>query len=307
MSGSLTVSIELELGWGMHDQQEYSHLSEDRYMEGEALRKLLAIADKHAVPISFDIVGHLFEKKCSGVHEGPYPNGWWTADPGSGPDQNPLFYAPDLITAIREATVDHEICTHTYSHTLYDKMGPDILAAELEHVKTLHEDWELPKPTSIVFPRHQSNHYDILADFGINTVRHPISGYGIEASNPFRKLWWLLNRDHPITQIQQRDDLLITPCTPHPSLTTGTLPNGQNSPHPVFRVIPARLRQRLHRQYLQSAVDNTVTSECHLHLWTHLYNMSNRFQFPVVRQAIEYISKVRDESDLTVHRMCDLQ
>lgn len=41
MTGIVTLSVEVELGWGMHDLDEFSHLSPNRSAEERALTRLL--------------------------------------------------------------------------------------------------------------------------------------------------------------------------------------------------------------------------------------------------------------------------
>ena len=155
MNGVVTLSIELELGWGMHDWAEYGHLSSDRSAETEALHRLLDLADRLDLPITFDIVGHLLHDSCSGSHPGFHPESWWDEDPGTCNDSDPLFYAPDLIREIRNRETDHELATHTYSHLLADEATAEELDDELATVNELHADVGLSAPTSIVMPRHQ--------------------------------------------------------------------------------------------------------------------------------------------------------
>lgn len=74
MTGIITLSVELELGWGMHDMGVTSHLSDDRSAEETVLTNLLETCDRLSLPVSFDIVGHLYHESCRGFHEGPYPD-----------------------------------------------------------------------------------------------------------------------------------------------------------------------------------------------------------------------------------------
>lgn len=126
MAGVVTLSVEVELAWGQHDKGSEafeSVLSEGRTSETAALRRLLSTCDDLDIPISFDVVGHLFHDSCSGIHQSPHDSGWFDADPGTDLDTDPLFYAPDLIRSIDDATTDHGICTHTYSHALCDEIS----------------------------------------------------------------------------------------------------------------------------------------------------------------------------------------
>ena len=140
MTGVVTLSIELELGRGTHDQAEYGHLSSDQSAETEALHRLLYLADRLNLPVIFDIVGHLFHDSCSGSHPGPHPELWWDEDPGTCDDSDPLFYVPDLIREIRNRETDHELATHTYFHLLADEATAEELDDELATVDELHAD-----------------------------------------------------------------------------------------------------------------------------------------------------------------------
>jgi len=101
MNGVATLNVEVELGWGMHNQSKYDHLSSDQSVETETLHQLLDLTDRLNLPITFDIVGHLLHDSCSGFHPGPHPEPWWDEDPGTNNDSDPLFYAPNLIREIQ--------------------------------------------------------------------------------------------------------------------------------------------------------------------------------------------------------------
>lgn len=305
MPGVVTLSIEVELGWGMHDLNEFDHISNNRTAEEIALERLLASCVKNDLSISFDIVGHLLEETCEGTHSGPYPDSWWKNDPGTSPQDHPQFYAPDLVNRIKNDPVDHEICTHTYSHILTEEMGKELLRTELSRVQELHKHWGIPIPESIVLPRHQNVDYSLLSEFGIQTVRRPVTDYGVD-TNPFRKLLWLINRDHPPCESINTGNIIETTCTPHPSLTAQMLPNGQRKSAYFYRFLPQQMRERMHRQYLIDAIDLAAEKEVHIHLWTHLYNISNDSQWRAIEPALDYLGELQDQKNINVCRMLDL-
>ena len=306
MAGTITLSFELELGWGQHAEGEYSHLSENRRRETTALWRLLDFADQYKLPITFDVVGHLLHESCRGSHDGPHPKDWWLEDPGTDTDTDPLFYAPELVSEIQNREVGHEIATHTYSHLLADESGPEVLNYELTRVREVYEEFGIPAPTSIVMPRHHSPDYSVLKDHGIQIIRAPIDGYSRSFQNPLSKTWWLLTRDHPISTLESVNGILKTTATPHPSLTSVTLPTGQSPPHPVFSILPTRLRQSLHQRYLTKAIDKAGEEDAHLHFWTHVYNMANDEQWRPLRAALRYLVNQRDKGQVLIRRMNDL-
>lgn len=307
MTGIVTVSFELELGWGMHDQGEYDHLSPSRKAENDALDRLLSLCDEVDIPITFNVVGHLAEETCEGSHVGPYTNSWWLEDPGTNKETDPLFYAPDMIKKIQDNSIDHEFATHTYSHLLVEDASPELLDHELCRVEDIHASINLPAPKSIVLPRHQTPSYDILSNHGIRTIRRPVKNYENQIPTPIGKLYWILTRSHPITNLEKRDSLIETKCTPHPSISSVLLPQGQREVgHPVFQAIPLQMRQRLHKCYLREAIDRAAETGQHLHLWSHLYNISNNIQWKGVEDGIIHLAKKRDEGEVTIERMMDL-
>ncbi|MDL0131632.1 polysaccharide deacetylase family protein [Halobacterium salinarum] len=306
MGGVVTLSIELELGWGMHDKAEYGHLSEDRTAETKALRRILDLADHHDLPITFDVVGHLLHESCTGSHTGPYPEDYWSEDPGTDRETSPHFYAPDMVRKIRKRPTDHEFATHTYSHLLADEASSAQLDNELSKVQQVYSDFGIQKPTSIVMPRHQDPDYSVLIDHGITTIRQTIPDYEPSISNPVSKLWWLLSRKHPSSSIFTEQNLVETTVTPHPSLTAVYLPSGRSQPHPVFAAIPRKVRQSLHQRYLINAIDRAVAG-AHIHLWTHVYNLANDAQWVPIQKALSYLAQKYKNGDVEIKRMTELK
>lgn len=308
MAGTVTISIEVELGWGKHDLQEYDHLSSDGTKELDALSSLLSICDECQIPISFDIVGHLLQENCAGHHRGPHPESWWEADPGTDWKQDPLFYAPHFVKRILNSKTNHEICTHTYSHVLCDEISDNVLDYELTKVNDLHAAHGLKKPRSIVTPRHQNPSPEVLENHGINTLRVPVQRpskeiRGIKKIDTFASHLIVQN---PVKELEKSGNLIKTFCTRAPSLTSPTLPSGQSTPHPAYRAIPPYLRQALHHRLIRATIGEAISKGQHTHLWTHLYNMSNQSQMSIVRSAIKYIAGQRDDGKINIVRMCDL-
>lgn len=305
MSGSLTISMEVELGWGTHDRGEYEYFSPDGERESETLNSFLRICDKYGIPVTFDVVGHLMEESCNGTHIGPYPDNWWIEDPGTHPETDPLFYAPEFVRRIDNTDVTHEIGTHTYSHILCDDVPSETIRHELQRASEVHQEFGLEPPRSVVFPRHQTPPYDVFSDLGIEVVRRPIDDYHVP-ENLLKKFFWGVTRTHPVTELQREEGLVETPCTPHPSLSSGFLQTGQADLHPVLRGIPRPIRQRILRHYIKSAVDRAVEEDGHVHLWTHLFNIANDEHLAPIESGLQYLAKKRDAGEITIDRMRDL-
>jgi hypothetical protein len=307
MTGIVTLSIEIELGWSTPrtTPSQGPPLSPERAIETEYLRRLLEKADETKTEISFDIVGHLLEDSCDGVHSGSYTEDWFSVDPGTDCRTDPEFYAPDLIDQIEAAEMEHEIGTHTYSHTHSDHETPDTLATELRTSRERHEQYGLDPPVSFVPPNHESPSRHVCREEGIKIIRRPFPDY----SNPeggIRSFYWTLRRSHPVRESRSVDGLVETYCTPHPSLTEGYLATGTQQPRREYRHIPLRLRQWLHYQYLVTAVESAIAEDSEVHLWTHLYNLANKEQFPPIASFLEYLASECDRERIEVDRMRDL-
>lgn len=319
MAGTITLSVEIELGWGLHQLEgnPSDRLSPGRQRETAALEELLLVCEDCDIPVSFDVVGHLLLESCSGSHDGPYPEGWFDPDPGGDVESHPLFYAPDLVCRIQASDVDHEVCTHTFSHVPSHTTRPEVLDWELQTVGRLHADAGLPAPRSFVPPLHAPPQYDVLERNRIRTVRLPVryeppvktrappdTRLGglfqrVRHSHPAQVLF----RSHPIRSPRLDDGIAETLSTWHASLTAPYLPNGRVRPHPIYRGVPVALRQRAHRRYLRQGLRSAVEQDDHAHFWTHLYNLANDAQWPPLRAFLERISERQESGEITVETM----
>lgn len=298
---TLTISMEVELGWGVHDLGTYAHLSRDGVAERQYLDTLLAKTDECDVPITFDIVGHLLLEECDGFHAGPYDDRWFDADPGTDFARHPLFYAPDVAAAILDTQVDHELCTHTFSHVLCAKVPRAVVDQELTTSLALHEELGT-SVRSIVPPRHSRPPNDLLADHGITVARYaiPTSGHG-----RLRRFRELTVGPHPLWTPRVVDGVLETYCTTYPSLTASSLPSGQSATPALFRPIPLARRKQIHLTYLQRSTERAIQTGVPLHLWCHLYDLSNEHQWDVLSKYFEYLATV-PEADLQIKTMASL-
>lgn len=313
MAGRVTISIELELGWGRHHlpgDDKYDIISKNREIETETLNQLLNWSERYEVPISFDVVDHLLHTECSGDHEGPHPPDWFDADPGGTVNSDPLFYGSDLISLIRDSPIDHEICSHTYSHILTDEFNNEVIRWELERIRKVFEPIDLSPPTSIVLPQHRSVPYEILAEFDYDIIRLPVPRTP-NGSNDLRKnvsiLSRVVGRRHPVIRPSKPNSVIETYSTYEPSLTAPFLPKGQIQPHVAFRWMPIKVGKRLHQHYLRRGVQRASNNDSFVHYWTHLYNMSNHFQRPLIKDFMGYLGEKSNSREISILRMKDIR
>jgi hypothetical protein len=300
MVGYVTLSIEVELAWGVHDIETNSHLSEDGSVERTYARRLLDHCDTLGLPITFDVVGHLCHASCDGNHDGTHESGWFDADPGTDVGRDSLFYAPDLIGDIAGRPTEHELCTHTYSHVPCRTATPETVAWELERGQSQVRRVTGSAGRSFVPPRHSRPPRDVLRETDIQILRvsKDTSDRGRVA-----RLVELLYGPHPTFEPALVDGLVETYCTSYPSLTSSSLPSGQRKQPALFRPIPTSVGQRLQRQYLARSFETAAETDGYCHLWCHLYDLANEFQWPVVRSALTNLATRRDRGELRVLTM----
>lgn len=320
MAGTIGLSLEIELAWGVNhlpETRRAERFSEERAKETETLERLLALCDRLDIQVSFNVVGHLLLECCSGNHGGPHATGWFEKDPGTDVDTHPLFYAPDLVWRIRGADVEHEICTHTFSHVPCHEATADVIEWELREARNRHGAFELPEPTSFVPPIHAPPSYDLLKRNGIRTIRLPTRFEPpVETKQPpngtLSPVIWRLRRSHPAQVLFRThpvrapkivDGVTVNYTTWHTSLTAPFLPAGQADPHPFYRTIPISVRQHLHKRYLSRGLQSAIKQDSYAHFWSHLFDLSNNAQWPPVRAFLTKIAEYRDKGLVNVVTM----
>lgn len=187
--GTVVVSLDAELGWGFHDHES---LPAERVAGARgAWRFLVDLFEEHGIPATWAVVGHLFLAECDGVHaDHPAGVGWFDRDPGdeagqvddadttheAGPaddaDARSNWFGSDLIDAIRDSDVDHEIGSHTFSHAEFGNpdTSREVAAAELERSVAAAAERGIDLD-SLVFPRNSVGHRDLLRDHGFSSYR----------------------------------------------------------------------------------------------------------------------------------------
>lgn len=298
MAGTVTISIEIELGWGVVKYGALDKLSPNREQETRYLHRLLDACDTHNVPISFDIVGHLLLDSCDGHPDSPHDSGWWDDDPESSIDEAPEFYAPDIADAIREADVDHELSTHTFSHIEGDRVSDDVVNWELSKVTEAHRQAGHPTPSSIVTPRHRHISPDLLTEHDL-TIQRTVPPNAPELSKA-ELLLDIVRDSHPVRPPETIDGVTRTYSKSFGTLTTPMLARGQSSPHRLFDATPLSLRQWHHSRLLTKSLQRTVAQDSYAHYWCHLYDLANSEQFPQIEAFIEALGNTEEADVLTM-------
>ena len=184
MPGTLIVSLDFELFWGMLDVCPLEAYQDNVLGGRKAIPKLLELFQKHGIHATWAAVGFLFAENYEEIcryfpkNKPGYINEKLNAYPefekiGKNEQEAPCFYAPSLLQTIA-AVPGQEIGSHTFSHYYCREAGqtPEQLAEDMAAAKAIAgaHGYDL---TSVILPRNQCEpeYTDILRQAGFTAYR----------------------------------------------------------------------------------------------------------------------------------------
>jgi hypothetical protein len=153
-TGKVTLSIDLELAWGVWDTITADDLRMAETQERLICAALVELFDRYQVPASWLMVAALLDETSARSRPGT-PSCW---------------YAPDVVERIVRAKVRHEIGSHGGRHIYFDQISAAEAQDDLAFAKGVHRAHGLGFE-SFVYPRGAVGHPDILARNGLRVVR----------------------------------------------------------------------------------------------------------------------------------------
>nr|MBQ8244349.1 polysaccharide deacetylase family protein [Oscillospiraceae bacterium] len=206
MQGTMIVSLDFELFWGMLDCCALEDYQDNVLGGRKAIPQLLELFRKYGIHATWATVGYLFaesreelesffpEKGCMPSYEDqrldPYA---YFAGIGNNEQEAPCFYAPSLIRLVAEAE-GQEIGSHTFCHYYCREKGqtPEQFAADIRAAKDIAEAKGYCL-TSIILPRNQCEpeYTKVLRDCGFTAYRDEENDW-IHEKIKFRPLLRLL-------------------------------------------------------------------------------------------------------------------
>jgi Polysaccharide deacetylase len=282
-TGVFCISIDLELLWGVWDTLDSAGVDACNRFERPAVRGILDLLDQYEVPVTWAFVGRLLDDSRGFDGLRGDPSNW---------------FAPDLIDQIRSRDVDHEIATHTFSHIYFGQADRTSVLNDLLMARHVHEQHGLPFQ-SLVFPRNQVGHLDVLAEAGIETYRSVDAGF-------LQRCQTVAPRLRPIANLV---DKALPTCPPvvlpivHEDglveLPSSMLLIGRNGLRRTASV--ASMRTKL-RRGIESAVERNAM----FHLWFHPSNFYSRQdeQLTLLDSALATAARYRDLAQIEILPMC---
>ncbi|HJH26326.1 MAG TPA: hypothetical protein C5S37_06005 [Methanophagales archaeon] len=188
------ISLDTELIWGIvHTDVDASLLINDKKQCRGAIDTLLNIFEKHNIPATWAVVGHLFLDHCEkedGIPHRSMPrfkDDWYSCDPCTDIQRDPLFYGKDIIEKILSSSVRHEIGYHSFSHVIFSECIREVAEAEIKEGIKLAKEFGVTLK-SFVFPQDKIGHLDILKENGFRIYRSRIFKRGnMNQRVPIRK------------------------------------------------------------------------------------------------------------------------
>jgi hypothetical protein len=251
--GKLTISIDLELAWGVWDQLTPEDLRMAESAERPICTALLALFERHSVAATWAMVAALLDEASARKHPGP----------------TTCWYAPDIVEQITRANVPHEVGSHGGRHIDLAAADARDAEADLQFARQVHDNHALPF-RSLVFPRNRVGNFDAVVQAGLRVYRGRDLGW---TSTAYRAGRWAAKAAN------LADKALPIPPPPVTAQAHANLINlpgsmlliGRNGPR-LF-VLPAITRAKL-SMGLSRAIKTGET----FHLWFHPSNFYYRRQ-----------------------------
>lgn len=186
MTGTLVISLDFELLWGVRDHADRASYGANILGARQAVPRMLELFAENDIRATWATVGFLF---CEGKEDLlsilPPPedrpayrnpalsNYGYLDEAGADEARDPYYFAPSLIRRIAD-TPGQEIGTHTLSHCycLEDGFTPAVFEADLRAAQVLAVRQGVSL-RSIVFPRNQyaAEHLAICRKLGLAVFR----------------------------------------------------------------------------------------------------------------------------------------
>jgi hypothetical protein len=251
VKGKLTISIDLELAWGVWDTVTPQDLRMAETAERPICAALIELFDRYEVPVTWAVVAALLDEGSA----------------KSRPGSKSCWYAPDIMDMLVRAKVPHEIGSHGGKHVYFRDIPAAQAQQDLDFARAVHRANALPY-RSFVFPRNALGHLDLLAEAGLRTFRGPDIGWFRAADRGGRMASRAANF---------ADKFLPIPPTPVPAAKCGPLIDipgsmlflGRNGARRL--ILPAVSRAKLRMGLARARRAGSV-----FHLWFHPSNFYYR-------------------------------
>ena len=297
--GTLIISLDLELFWGMRDKRTLADYGENIRGVGKAIPRMLATFDRYGAKATFATVGLLFfdtkkdlttavpTVKPSYKDPALSPFSGHLETLGTDEQHDPYHFGASLIRSIQQHPA-HEIACHTFSHyyCLEEGQTKNEFIADLNAAQAAAASFGL-QLRSFVFPRNQyrEDYLAICRSMGITNFRGNERSWLYAARNgteesQFRRALRLL--DAWVNISGHNCHTLVEPAPGQPL----NIPSSRFL-RPWNRRSKALEGLRLSR--ITRAMDHAAATGQVFHLWWHPHNFGRNLE-----ENIAFLEKVLD-------------
>jgi peptidoglycan/xylan/chitin deacetylase (PgdA/CDA1 family) len=305
---AFVLSLDKELIWGSRDHTSEAEFARRNPDPRGVVRELLALLDRHEIPATWAVVGHLFLASCTRGGDGRahpelprprhawYARDWFADDPCSDRRRSPLWYGDDVLEMILGAKTRHEIGCHSFSHVVYGDAGcsAEVADADLAACIEAAARWGL-RPTSFVFPRNQEGHHALLRKHGFTAFRGQEPSWYRGLSGKARRL------AHFVDQAAAIPPPAVTPAEYLPGLWN--IPGSMMLLHRggMRRAIPIAMRVAKAR----AGIARAIRRDSIFHFWFHPFNLQvdRRAMFEGLDAILARVARERAAGALDVLTM----
>ena len=299
--GTLIVSLDFELFWGMQDGWTLSEYEANILGGRKAIPQMLALFEKHGIHATWATVGFLFGENEQELRSF-FPEELPTYDTealssyrcfgtiGTNEQEAPCFYGSGLIEKIA-ATPGQEIASHTFSHFYCREAGqtPEQFRADMEAAKAIaaSKGYSL---RSVVLPRNQCEpeYTEILTKLGFTAYRDEENDW-IHEKVKFRPLMRLLRLADVYLPLTGRGGY-------EPGIEKGIVNLvGSRMYKPFFR--PLFFLEWLKIRRIKAQMRHAAKKGLTFHLWWHPHNVGIHTQLHM--EQLEEIFDYYDEMKKT--------
>lgn len=315
MNGSLTISLDFELLWGVRDHFDRNSYGVNIIGARKAIPRMLDLFSQHNIHVTWATVGFLFcESKDELIASLPdfeeqpkyinpaLSNYNYIDDVGNSEKDDPYHFAPSLLQKITE-TPGQEIATHTFSHyyCLEDGASIQSFAADMKAAIRLAKRRGITL-RSIVFPRNQysDEHLVICENLGISTFR----------GNP--KGWIYRSGKLKEQTATRRGMRLIDSYSGILSAKSCSIRGGDFKNVPANRFLrpcAGRLAifHPLHLRVIRKEMEISAYNSMPYHLWWHPHNFGHEVEANLnwLTDIIHHYAILRDKYDFASKTMSE--
>lgn len=280
MAGTLIVSLDFELFWGMLDQCALEAYQDNVLGGRTAIPRLLDLFQKYSIHATWAAVGFLFAENYqelktyfpkqlpSYAKQNLTPYDWFDRI-GEDEADAPCFYGSSLIRLVSE-TPGQEVGSHTFSHYYCREEGQTLeqFAADMTAAKKIAADHGY-NLTSVILPRNQCEpaYTRVFRDLGFTAYRDEENDW-IHEKIKFR----------PLLRILRLADVYF-PLTGqggyHPEKENGIWNLvGSRMYKPIFRPLAFLEKQKMRR--IKAQMRHAARKGLTFHLWWHPHNIGIR-------------------------------